>query len=195
MTKLKLTTLLFIMASFSLIGQTREGYAQKPAKEVSSYWKTLTGENYSVKYPSNWELNTSGEMGTKFILLSPLPTKMEEFRANINLIIQDLEELSTVDASKINLKKYVERSLIEIKNQNIRSGGELISNDLVSVGGVSHQKIIYTGVSNKGVKLKYEQYYWVENNNAYVLTLTSQEYKFVDYQTTAEKIFDSFRIR
>ena len=194
--KIKLIVFIFLIGIYSSVGQSFTGAgSQKPSKDMNSYWKTLTEENFSVKYPPNWELNTSGEDGTKFILFSPLISKNEKFRANINLIIQNLKGL-TVDSSSspINLEEYARRSLIEIKNENIKNGCEVVSSDLVIVDGVSHQKVIYTSVNN-GKKLKHEQYYWVKNNNAYVLTLTSLGYKFVDYQSTGEKIFDSFRIR
>jgi len=157
-------------------------------------WEILSKENYTIKHPPEWEVNTSGKMGTSFILFSPLVSKSEKFRTNINLIIQDLEGI-TIDSRTINLKEYTERSIVEIKNKNTKSGGKIISSDLINVNGISHQKVIYTGVSKEGLKLQYEQYYWVEKNKAYVLTLTCQEYKFIDYQATGEKIFDSFIIK
>ena len=128
-------------------------------------------------------------------MFSPLVSKSEKFRTNINLIIQDLGGFDIDSRTIINLKEYTERSIVEIKNKNTKSGGKIISSDLINVNGISHQKVIYTGVSKEGLKLQYEQYYWVEKNKAYVLTLTCQEYKFIDYQATGEKIFDSFIIK
>ena len=157
-------------------------------------WEILSKENYTIKHPPEWEVNTSGKMGTSFILFSPLVSKSEKFRTNINLIIQDLEGI-TIDSRTINLKEYTERSIVEIKNKNTSSGGKIISSDLINVNGISHQKVIYTGVSKEGLRLQYEQYYWVEKNKAYVLTLSCQEYKFIDYQAIGEKIFDSFIIK
>ena len=199
MTKLKATAIIAMLASFSIFGQAWDGTkGKKPAPDESIKtavynWKTLTQDNFSVAYPTNWEVNTSGEDGTSLILFSPITSKGETFRANINLVIQDLENMD-IGSQSINLKEYTEHSLIPIKNNNIKSGGKFISSDLVNIDGISHQKVLYTGVSEEGLKLKYEQYYWVQNNKAYVLTFTCQDYKFINYQSTAEKIMNSFSI-
>jgi hypothetical protein len=196
MKKINIILILLLLTSFNSFGQkiNTKNSKQKPSTKHYNNWEILSKENYTIKHPPRWEVNTSGEMGTSFILFSPLVSKSEKFRTNINLIIQDLEGFD-IDSRTINLKEYTERSIVEIKNQNTKSGGKIISSDLINVNGISHQKVIYTGVSKEGLKLQYEQYYWVEKNKAYVLTLTCQEYKFIDYQATGEKIFDSFIIK
>ena len=160
-----------------------------PKDETNNLKATVLKGDFKI------EVNTSGEDRTSFILFSPLVSKSEKFRTNINLIIQDLGGFDIDSRTIINLKEYTERSIVEIKNQNTRSGGKIISSDLINVNGISHQKVIYTGVSKEGLRLQYEQYYWVEKNKAYVLTLTCQEDKFKDYQAIGEKIFDSFIIK
>ena len=196
MKKINIILILLLFTSFTSFGQKiyTKNSKQKPSTKHYNNWEILSKENYSIKYPPSWELNTSGEMGTSFILFSPLISKSEKFRTNINLIIQDLKGFD-IDSQTINLKEYSERSITEIKKQNIKSGGKIISSDLIKVNGISHQKIIYTGVSKEGLKLQYEQYYWVQKNKAYVLTLTCQDYNFTDYQATGEKILDSFIIK
>lgn len=206
MKKINIILFLLLLTSFTSFGQKIHKDIRNKAGNLSNpltqelhridgdNWKILSKENYTIKHPPSWEVNTSGEDRTSFILFSPLVSKSEKFRTNINLIIQDLEGIA-IDSRTINLKEYTERSIVEIKNKNTKSGGKIISSDLINVNGISHQKVIYTGVSKEGLKLQYEQYYWVEKNKAYVLTLTCQEYKFIDYQATGEKIFDSFIIK
>ena len=211
MKKINIILILLLLTSFTSFGQTKVSQSlpitknnpidneilYKPTLFSTKHynnWEILSKENYTIKHPPGWEVNTSGKMGTSFILFSPLVSKSEKFRTNINLIIQDLEGIA-IDSRTINLKEYTERSIVEIKNKNTKSGGKIISSDLINVNGISHQKVIYTGVSKEGLKLQYEQYYWVEKNKAYVLTLTCQEYKFIDYQAIGEKIFDSFIIK
>jgi hypothetical protein len=212
MKKINIILILLLLTSFTSFGQTKVSQSLPITKNnpmstikiqhnLQNYstkhynnWEILSKENYTIKHPPEWEVNTSGKMGTSFILFSPLVSKSEKFRTNINLIIQDLEGI-TIDSRTINLKEYTERSIVEIKNKNTKSGGKIISSDLINVNGISHQKVIYTGVSKEGLRLQYEQYYWVEKNKAYVLTLTCQEYKFIDYQAIGEKIFDSFIIK
>jgi hypothetical protein len=40
--------------------------------------------------------------------------------------------------------------------------------------------------------LKFEQYYWVINEKAFVLTLTCEEDQFKNYKEVGEKILNSF---
>ena len=207
MKKINIILFLLLLTSFTSFGQKIHKDIRNKAGNLSNpltqelhridgdNWKILSKENYTIKHPPSWEVNTSGEDRTSFILFSPLVSKSEKFRTNINLIIQDLGGFDIDSRTIINLKEYTERSIVEIKNKNTKSGGKIISSDLINVNGISHQKVIYTGVSKEGLRLQYEQYYWVEKNKAYVLTLTCQEYKFIDYQAIGEKIFDSFIIK
>ena len=207
MKKINIILFLLLLTSFTSFGQKIHKDIRNKAGNLSNpltqelhridgdNWKILSKENYTIKHPPSWEVNTSGEDRTSFILFSPLVSKSEKFRTNINLIIQDLGGFDIDSRTIINLKEYTERSIVEIKNKNTSSGGKIISSDLINVNGISHQKVIYTGVSKEGLRLQYEQYYWVEKNKAYVLTLTCQEYKFIDYQAIGEKIFDSFIIK
>ena len=53
-------------------------------------WKIFDHLNYSISYPSTWELNHDGQMGTSFIISSPLESDNDNFKENVNLVIQDL---------------------------------------------------------------------------------------------------------
>jgi len=56
-----------------------------------------------------------------------------------------------------------------------------------------YHKIIYS--ATQGVfKLKFEQYYFVRNNKAFVLTLTTEAEKFDAAKTTGEQILNSLII-
>lgn len=149
-------------------------------------WKTLEDNSYSVKYPSDWEVNSTGMMGTSFILFSPLAEGLDNFKENVNLLIQDLSEYD------LDLDKYVEISVGQIKTMITNSN--IIESKTIKSELGEYQKMIYTG--EQGVfKLKFEQYYWVKNNNAYVLTFTSELDKYLNYKETGEAILNSFIIK
>jgi len=44
-------------------------------------------------------------------------------------------------------------------------------------------------------ELKVEQYYWVVNKEAYVLTFTSETSEYDNYQQVGESILNSFKIK
>ena len=149
-------------------------------------WKTIEDKSYSVKYPSDWEVNSTGMMGTSFILFSPLTETQDNFKENVNLLIQDLS------AYDLNLDKYVEISVGQIKTM-VTNSNILESKTIKSEFG-EYQKMIYTGEQGM-FKLKFEQYYWVKNNNAYVLTFTSELDKYLNYKEIGEAILNSFEIK
>jgi hypothetical protein len=158
-------------------------YAQ--VNENNTKWISFEKSNFIIQYPSNWDLNESGQMGTSFILFSPLESEKDIFKENVNLIIQD------VSAYDINLDQYTEMSEGQIKK--MVSNSNLISSDRVKIDNNEYHKLLYTG--DQGVfHLKFEQYYWLISGKAYVLTLTTELSKYDDFVQVGEKILNSFKI-
>ena len=182
MNTLKLIGLLTIIVNLTTCGQTTENKSQT---EVLDGWKSLSENNYSINYPDNWELNKSGQMGTSFILFSPLSSVQDQFKENVNLLIQDLT------GHNLDLDKYVEISEGQIKT--IITDGKITESKRIITENLNYQKVIYTG--KQGIfNLKFEQYYWVVGDKAFVLTLTCEESLFDNYQVKGEKILKSFNI-
>jgi hypothetical protein len=145
--------------------------------------KTLKFQNYTISYPANWELNQSGQMGTSFIIYSPLESDKDEFRDNINLLEQDLT------GYHLDLKKFVELSEYQIKTM-IKEGKLEESEEVQHCAGNYH-KMVYTG--NQGpYQLKFIQYYRVIDQRAYILTFTCEKSKFDRYEVIASNILNSF---
>ncbi len=148
-------------------------------------WKSITTENYTIEYPGDWELNSSGLLGTKFILFSKLSDSTDRFRENVNLIIQDLT------GSNISLDKYV-----DISENQIRT---LINNSRIDESvrifdkNSEYQKMIYTGKQG-AFDLKFIQYLWLLDNKAFVLTFTAEIDEFENIVRIGKKILDSFMI-
>jgi len=179
---LKIIGVLVFIVNLTVYAQTSEKETQT---EILKGWKSLTENNYSISYPNNWELNKSGQMGTNFILFSPLSSEQDQFKDNVNLLVQDLT------GHNLNLNKYVELSEGQIKT--MITDGKMIESKRITTKTLDYQKVIYTG--KQGVfNLKFEQYYWVVKANAYVLTLTCEESQFDNYKTIGEKILDSFSL-
>lgn len=165
---------------------------QKPASRdikdpsVMGDWKTLENNDYSIQYPNDWELQQNGQAGTKFILLSKLVTPQDQFRENVNLLIQDLT------GQNINLDKYTAISEGQIKT--MIKNGTILESKRIRTNGKEYQKEVYTG-DQAMYKLKFEQYYWVIGTKAYVLTFTAELSNFDSYKTDGEKILNSFVIK
>ncbi|MFN3196028.1 MAG: hypothetical protein ACE364_08780 [Chlorobiota bacterium] len=173
---LKFTFLIFI---FSLITVS---FSKEKEVEIA----VLENEKFKIEYPSDWELDESGNMGTSFILFSPVDKLNENFNTNINLIIQD------VSAYNITFDQYVELSEKQIKTMIIDS--KIVFSDLVTTESNQYQKLIFTG--KQGVyDLKFEQFYIMRGPKVYVLTLTCRQEEFDDFQQLGEQIMNSFQIK
>ncbi len=145
-------------------------------------WHTLDKSDCSITYPSNWELNESGLMGITFGLFSPQTSTEDLFRENVNLVVQDLTGMG------IDLDQFTEISTNQISSMFTNSIIQL--NERVG----DYQKLIYEG-EQAPFNLSFEQYYWVKNDKAYILTFTTETEQFSNYQEIGEQIMNSFQIK
>jgi len=185
-----MTKTLFILSLLLTLlscGQSTEKTEKEEAKiQRIEGWELLKAEDYSVQYPKEWELSQSGQMGTKFILFSALEDQVDQFRENVNLISQDLGS-NTVD-----LDQYTEISENQIKT--MMNNSKVYESKRIKNSGGEYQKLIYA--ADQGTfRLKFEQRYWIENDFAYVLTLTCEESKFSSFKQVGEKIMSTFTLR
>lgn len=179
----RIIRLLTIISAFAISGYTMKNNTQHEATEE---WKTFVEDNYSIQYPTTWELNNSKQMGTSFILFSPLTSEKDQFKENVNLLIQDLKGYN------LDLDKYTAISEEQIKT--MITDGKIVESKKMTSGTSAYQKIIYTGT--QGIfKLEFEQYYWVEKDKAYILTFTCEESQFADFKPVGEKILNSFQLK
>lgn len=178
MSKFQITLSVLIAVSAIATGQNQA--------EESLKWKTLIKDNYEIKYPSDWEVDQSGQMGTSFILFSPQSGPTDNFKENINLIVQDLGE------NKLSLDQYVELSEVQIKT--LISDSKIIYNERLRQDDVAYQKVIYSG--KQGIyDLTFEQYYRMVDVKAYVLTFTCARDQFENFKTLGEEVLDSFMLK
>ncbi len=177
----KILTILLV-STFIACGQTKES----KDKETKLNWKTYEVSDYSIQYPDSWELNQSGQMGTSFILFSPLESRKDKFRENINFLIQDLSDYN------LDLNEYAKISEGQIKK--LVTNSTLIESKRIINGSNEYHRVIYSG--DQGIfHLKYEQFFWVKNEKAYILTLTCEQEKFSDFKKVGEEILNSFMFK
>lgn len=177
-TSILLSVLLFL-------GLTTQILAQKNVKENFN-WIELKKDHYQIKYPETWTLDSTGTSSTEFILSSPLSSPDDRFKENLNLIIQDLEGLN------FDLDNFT--ALSEQQIQNYMEESEMIESERVKKNDQEFQHLIYTA-KNAGRVLRFEQYYWIINEKAYVLTFTGELEAFDGYKDLSKHIFESFILK
>jgi hypothetical protein len=167
---------------------------------IASNWKKIDRVDYSIRYPANWDLQQKEDRTPgapllyPFTVLSPLESPTDKFRENINLVVEQLKgrTIDGVDGKNINLEKYAELSTNQLKlgMRNFQS----IETKKIDNSRHKYYQTIFTWDSDP-FKLKVEQYYWVANGKAYVLTFTSERDKFAKFRGTGEKILNTFAIK
>lgn len=150
-------------------------------------WYTHSNKTYKIDYPMAWKLDTTANnYGVSFFLFAPLENDSDTFRENINLIVQDPGE------EKITLEEFVKISTDQIKN--MLSASAILRSEKITSGGKEGWKIIYEGNQSKK-ELKWQQYYWVVDNKAYVLTFTAEQSSYSLFEPVAQRIMESFLFR
>ena len=148
-------------------------------------------QNYSIDkvtltLPSDWELNESGVMGTKMVVFSQLESDEDKFRENVNLMIQDLSGYN------LDLQSYAKLSEDQVKQMITNS--KMIESKKITVNGEQMYKLLYDG--DQGVfHLRFEQYFCIKNNHAYLLTFTCEQDKYNLFKEAGEKILNSLKVK
>lgn len=185
MHKIIIVLLLTMTISTIASGQSPINHTENKDNDISN-WDSINEDTYQIKYPSNWDVNKSGQMGTSFILSSRQSNKEDNFKENVNLIIQD------ITAYNLNLDQYV--AISEEQINTLITEGKIILTERKQKDGEEYHRVIYTG--KQGIyNLKFEQYYWVIENQAFILTLTCEKDEFDKYQEIGETILNSFEIK
>ncbi len=143
-------------------------------------------DNYSIKYPKGWKVDTSGLNMTELIIQSPKESPADRFNENLNLLIQHYQNLG------ITLEKYMAASVKQINGMHPT---EKLRDSIISTGPLpKHGKLIY-GWTQQGLKLKFIQYAYIIEEKAYLLTFTTELDKFDRYKSIGEQILRSFVVK
>jgi hypothetical protein len=146
---------------------------------------TLKKDLFKIQYPNKWTIDTSGMMGSEFFVFSPKENANDKFRENVNLIIQD------IGGQNIDLDKYAQISKDEINTMG--NEARIHESKKVKKGKSEFYKMIYE-MKDGDYKIKIEQYYFVTNTRAYVLTLATEFAKFANFKTVGEGVLNSFQV-
>ena len=146
-------------------------------------WETFSDADYSIQYPADWTLNNQGSMGTSFFIFAPLDKESNQFRENINLLIQDLSGLN------LDLDSYVKISEEQI--EKLVSNLKMFESSRKKANGSEFHKFVYDG-SQGVLKLHIKQYVWLKDEKAYILTYTTEQTQKDKHEDLSEKIMSSF---
>ncbi|MDF2454074.1 MAG: hypothetical protein K0R51_67 [Cytophagaceae bacterium] len=136
-------------------------------------------EEYAIAFPPDWTLDTSGLLGTQFIVTAPQSSDQDFFRENVSLMIKDSK----------NLHNFVKASETRIQN----SGTLLESRRRINDNRQEYHMIVYT--INEQPDLVYEQYYFFKYWFLYELTCVYERKNFEDNRKQGEWVLNTFRFK
>jgi len=167
-------TLIFIFSSMF-------GFSQN---DSPTKLKNFAQNGYKLQYPSSWTVDTSKRMGPEFFIFSPRENDTDRFQENVNLLVQDLT------GQNIDLDKYAKITEEQIKELAIE-GTIYESKKIFKPGKSDYYKMVY-GMTQDVFKLKIEQYYFIKNDKAFIMTFTAELNKFDSFLPAGEQILNSF---
>ena len=161
------------------------GRAQEAPAPASAGWETLRRGGFALSAPDDWDVDTSGAMGTALILMSPLGPDGDDFRENVNVMVQD------VGAYGLDLDGFV--ALSEEQVTTFVTDAEFVSSERDTTGIHPSHRLVYTGRQGK-YALRFEQRYWVVDGRAYILTFTAEEDAYEGFAEVGTRVLESFAL-
>ncbi len=140
---------------------------------------------FTIGYPTNWTFKSNSESAVVQIT-SPKETDDDNFRQNVNLQIEDMSgKTMTVD-------QYVKSNIDGVK-ESIKNYRE-VSSMFFNRNGSRAYEIVYKGkYGDMTYEVQIKQLFTIVNNKAYILTYISKVDERDAFETTANKIFNSFK--
>jgi hypothetical protein len=139
---------------------------------------------FTIGYPGEWKLNESSEDAVLQIT-SPQENDNDQFKQNINLQIEEVNSSVTID-------DYVKTNMDGVKEiiKNYREVSAMFFNR----NGSRAYQVVYKGkYGTMAYELQIKQLFTISNGKAYILTYVSKENERDAFETTANKIFNSFK--
>jgi hypothetical protein len=145
-------------------------------------WETFSKDKYSIRYPADWTLKESGTGMVNFFIFSPKESPDDGFIENVNLVTE------VADMSLDDYIEATEQALPQFAPDYRKVEGETVNN---TAG--EYYRMISSFTLNK-LLIKNEQYFWIHEGQAYVLTFSSTPEDFERHRAIGERIMGSFRL-
>lgn len=149
-------------------------------------WETADKSDFTIAYPTDWELETDGASGTEFAVYSALEGASDEFQENVNVVSEVLPN------RVVTLEEYSEASRSQLKDAF--EGFDLIEEKELSDAYGKYRYIIYHA-NYVGMDLAWKQQFRIQGGKAYVLTYSATQANFDTFSETADQIFSTFYVK
>lgn len=148
-----------------------------------------TNEEYGIEctYFNHWELKQN-YLGTIVMFMSPLENEEDEFRENVNIVVEDL----SAQEMEIDLETYSEASIDVLKKT--LPDVNVLSNESYSLNDLDANRITFIGTQDI-YSIKFMQVHAIKEGKAYVITYSASEDKYDEYMVYMNQILEDFTIK
>lgn len=145
----------------------------------------FNGRDYELKFPDTWEINSSGMMGTDVIGLTPMEGNDDNFRENINVVLENLPE-------GITAQEYLDANITNMK----KTFGlpEDAKFEKVKVGSCDGYHLHYS-LKMGNYELDNDVYIVVVKNAAYIITCSNEKGKRDKYKKEMDGVVKTFKLK
>lgn len=158
-------------------------YAKLTDAELTKY--TDGQGRFSISYPTNWTLNKNPDNAV-IQITSPKEKDEDDFRQNINLQIEDMGDRTKT------IEQYVKINMDAVKD--LIKGYREVSSMYFNRNGGRVYEVVYKGkYGGIDYEIQIKQLFAISNNKAFILTYVSKEDERDVFETTANKIFNTFK--
>lgn len=140
-------------------------------------------DNYKIRYPISWRLDTSRLMGTEFFLFAPRENQADKFSENVSVIIQDLAGQS------VTLEKY--KTITDKQLSDFATDPAVFESEIKKTDNKEYFRITYAMTQGQS-RLKITSLCFIKNEKAYLVTFTTEIDKYETYKNAGEEILSSF---
>ena len=173
---MKKTYVLIIAAIIILLATVSVGWLMLSSSK--SNWKTYNNTAFKISfdYPAEWE-KEDYYMGTVVTLISP-------DTCVLNIIVANATKNTTLNSFTASALEILSIDVPMFNMTNISISG---------LGGIEARTVFYTG-KQEDLNMKWMQTWTIFNNKEYVITYTTEEYKFKKCLPEINSIISSVRI-
>ena len=149
--------------------------------EMKTYNSTGSYFNYSIDYPSDWQVgDTYG-----FVTISPLKNLSEDISVTVTIADLSKKPKTLEEFNSLMFDKIIPQ---ELSNFQILDKGKAV------IDGKESLFYVYKG-NKEGKGLKYKQYSFKNNTNIYELTFEARIEDFDRYLPKVENIIKSIKVK
>ncbi|RXK59381.1 hypothetical protein ESA94_14705 [Lacibacter luteus] len=140
---------------------------------------------FTIGYPTDWTFDNTSQ-GAIVKITSPSEGSSDQYKQSLNLQIEELKSAMTIE-------EYVKVNVDAVKD--LMKGYKEVSSMYFNRNGARAYQIVYKGkYGDMAFDIQVKQLFIVASSKAYILTYISKEGERDAFETTANKIFNSFKL-